>query len=230
MKLLEWENLPSNMRTEQVRPYYDSLKKKKYKLVIKRVFDIVVSAFMIILLSPVMLMISIAISIDSKGGVFYRQKRVTQYGKVFRIFKFRTMVSDADKIGSHVTIDNDDRITSIGHKLRTNRLDEIPQLFNILSGEMTFVGTRPEAVRYVEKYKPEMMATLLLPAGVTSLASIEFKDEADLLDCSKDADQDYVDKVLPIKMAYNLREIIRFSLVNDVKIMLRTIIAVIGWW
>lgn len=178
--LREWDKLPKNMRTEAVRPYYESLKKKKVSLALKRAFDVIASTIMIVILSPLLIIISVLIVTDSKGGVFYRQERVTQYGKKFRIFKFRTMVANADKIGTQVTVSNDNRITRIGSVIRKYRIDEIPQLFNILVGDMSLVGTRPESIHYVKHYTPEMMATLLLPAGVTSEASILYKDEAEL--------------------------------------------------
>ena len=205
--LKNWNELPEYMRVDEVRPYYDLLQRKKLSLFFKRIFDIVVSLIMIILCSPILLIISILIVKDSKGGVFYRQERVTQYGRVFRIFKFRTMVQNADQIGTQVTVSNDSRITKIGSKLRNCRLDELPQLFNIFLGDMTFVGTRPESVHYVKSYTNEMYATLLLPAGVTSEASIEYKDEADLLDQADDVDSVYINEVLPEKMKYNLNSI-----------------------
>ena len=189
--------------------------------------DIVVSLIMIILCSPILLIISILIVKDSKGGVFYRQERVTQYGRVFRIFKFRTMVQNADQIGTQVTVSNDSRITKIGSKLRDCRLDELPQLFNIFLGDMTFVGTRPESVHYVKSYTNEMYATLLLPAGVTSEASIQYKDEADLLDQADDVDSVYIDEVLPEKMKYNLNSIKEFSFFNEIATMFRTVFAVL---
>ncbi|MBQ5929884.1 MAG: sugar transferase, partial [Clostridia bacterium] len=182
MIIKKWEKLPAEFKKEEIRPYYEILRKKKVSLFFKRAFDILVSLLMLIILSPLFLILAIAIKIDSKGPVFYRQVRVTQYGKKFRIFKFRTMVKDADKIGSQVTVGNDARITRVGKFIRKCRLDEICQLIDILRGTMTFVGTRPEAEKYVEAYTDEMMATLLLPAGVTSLASIYYKDEAKLLD------------------------------------------------
>lgn len=225
--LKNWNGLPEYMRTEEVRPYYDLLQKKKMSLFLKRVFDIVVSLIMIILCSPILLIISILIVKDSKGGVFYRQERVTQYGRVFRIFKFRTMVQNADQIGTQVTVSNDSRITKIGSKLRNCRLDELPQLFNILLGDMTFVGTRPESVHYVKSYTNEMYATLLLPAGVTSEASIEYKDEADLLDQADDVDNVYINEVLPEKMKYNLNSIKEFSFFKEIATMFRTVFAVL---
>lgn len=225
--LKNWNELPEYMRTDEVRPYYDLLKKKKISLFFKRGFDIIVSLILIILCSPILLIISILIVKDSKGGVFYRQERVTQYGRVFRIFKFRTMVQNADQIGSQVTVSNDSRITKIGSKLRNCRLDELPQLFNIFLGDMTFVGTRPESVHYVKSYTSEMYATLLLPAGVTSEASIEYKDEADLLDQADDVDSVYINEVLPEKMKYNLNSIKEFSFFKEIATMFRTVFAVI---
>lgn len=225
--LKNWNELPEYMRTDEVRPYYDLLQKKRLSLFLKRVFDIVVSLIMIILCSPILLIISILIVKDSKGGVFYRQERVTQYGRVFRIFKFRTMVQNADQIGTQVTVSNDSRITKIGSKLRNCRLDELPQLFNIFLGDMTFVGTRPESVHYVKSYTNEMYATLLLPAGVTSEASIEYKDEADLLDQADDVDRVYINEVLPEKMKYNLNSIKEFSFFKEIATMFRTVFAVL---
>lgn len=224
--LREWDKLPESMRTEDIRPYYERLKKKKVSLVLKRVFDVISSIIMLIILSPLLIIISILIVTDSKGGVFYRQERVTQYGKKFRIFKFRTMVANADKIGTQVTVSNDNRITKIGSVIRKYRIDEIPQLFNILSGDMSLVGTRPESSHYVKHYTSEMMATLLLPAGVTSEASIRYKDEAELLNQADDIDKVYIEKILPEKMKYNLESLLNFSLFREIKTMIKTIFAV----
>lgn len=228
MRLLDWDKLPDNMRTDAVRPYYEALKKQTLSLVFKRLFDIVVSALMLIILSPLFLILAIAIKIDSAGPVFYRQVRVTQYGKSFRIFKFRSMVSNADKIGTQVTVSNDSRITQVGKIIRDCRLDELCQLIDVFRGTMTFVGTRPEVPKYVDAYTPEMMATLLLPAGVTSEASILYKDEAELLDKAEDADKVYVDEVLPAKMVYNLQSLKNFSFLSDIATMFRTVFAVLG--
>lgn len=225
--LKEWEHLPKYMQTEAVRPYYDKLKKKKISLALKRVFDVVMSTFMLIFFSPVMLVISLAIVMDSKGGVFFRQERITQYGRKFRIFKFRTMVVNADKLGSQVTVKKDKRVTKIGSKIRKYRIDELPQLINIMLGDMSFVGTRPETTKYVKRYTPEMMATLLLPAGVTSEASIKYKDEEKLLEAADDVDEVYFKKVLPEKMKYNLQSITKFSLLAELFTMIKTVIAVI---
>ena len=227
MRMISWEKLPPQMQTEAVKPYYEILQKKQIGLIFKRSFDIVVSLIMLLILSPVFLVLAIAIKLDSKGPVFYRQVRVTQYGKEFRIFKFRTMVNNADKIGSQVTVGGDSRITRVGKVIRECRLDEIGQLLNILGGSMTFVGTRPEVPKYVEKYTPEMWATLLLPAGVTSEASIRYKDEAALLDVAEDVDATYIQDVLPGKMKYNLLELKKFRLSHDFYIMWDTIVTVL---
>lgn len=227
MILKKWEALPASMQTEAVKPYYDALKRKTLSLILKRLFDVVVSLFLLILLSPVFLVLSIMIKADSKGPVMFRQVRVTQYGKTFRIFKFRTMVTNAEQLGTQVTVGGDSRITKMGHRLRKCRLDELPQLLNILRGEMSFVGTRPEVEKYVARYTPEMMATLLLPAGVTSTASIEYKDEDTLLADTDSPDEVYVQTILPEKMKYNLDSIIHFSFLGDLKTMVRTVTAVL---
>ena len=225
--LKKWEDLPKFMQTKEVREYYDILAKKGFSLRVKRCFDVVVSLVMIIVLLPVLAIISLLIAADSKGGVLFCQERVTQYGRRFKIFKFRTMVKDADKLGSQVTVDNDMRITKVGGVLRKYRLDELPQLFNILLGDMSFVGTRPEVPKYVEKYTPKMIATLLMPAGVTSTASIKYKDEAELLETADDVDMVYIKKVLPQKMKYNLYDIRKFSAAEDIFTMIDTVIAVL---
>ena len=226
MIMKKWDKLPDVMKTDEVKPYYLALKRKTASLIIKRVFDIIVSLILLILLSPVFLVISIMIKTDSKGPVMFRQVRVTQYGKTFRIFKFRTMVTDAEKLGTQVTVDNDSRFTKTGNRLRKCRLDEIPQLLNILKGEMSFVGTRPEVEKYVNCYTPEMMATLLLPAGVTSTASIAYKDEDRLLKDAVSPDDVYVKQILPEKMKYNLEYLKNFGFFYDIRVMIRTVTAV----
>jgi lipopolysaccharide/colanic/teichoic acid biosynthesis glycosyltransferase len=213
------------MQTPEVREYYDLLSKKKFQLVLKRLFDIVVSFSALALLSPLFIILAIAIKIDSKGPVFYRQTRVTQYGEEFRIFKFRSMVTDADK-GSLLTVGGDSRITKVGKIIRKCKLDELSQLIDVLRGTMTFVGTRPEVPKYVDKYTPEMMATLLLPAGITSEASIYYKDENELLDAAEDVEKTYLEVVLPDKMKYNLAAIRSFSFIDDIKVMILTVLAV----
>ena len=226
MILKKWDDLPEFMKCDEVKVYYDILSRKKGSLVLKRIFDIVVGAILLILLSIPMLVIAVMIKMDSKGPVFYRQERMTRYGKKFRIHKFRTMVNNADQIGSAVTVGGDSRITKVGAKIRDYRLDELPQFFDVLSGDMSFVGTRPEVTKYVEKYSNEMLTTLLLPAGITSEASIRYKDEAKLLDAADDVDRVYVEKVLPSKMRYNLESIEKFSFARELGTMIRTVIAV----
>lgn len=226
--LKKWETLPDYMQNDEVRFYYETLQKKKVSMFLKRIMDLVGGLILLILLAIPMIIISIMIKLDSEGPVFYRQERVTTYGKHFKIHKFRTMVSNADKIGSTVTVGNDSRITKVGAKLRGCRLDELPQVLDLISGNMSFVGTRPEAVKYVEQYKPEYMATLLLPAGITSEASIRYKDEAELLDASSDVDKTYIEEVLPGKMKYNLDSIKNFSFFGDIATMFRTVLAVLG--
>lgn len=225
--LPKWEELPDDIRTESVRPYYEALSKRKAGLFFKRLFDIIAALDLIILLGIPMIIIAILIKSDSKGPVFFRQERVTSYGAKFRIHKFRTMVNNADKIGSSVTVDNDNRITKVGSKLRNHRLDEFPQLFDVLSGDMSFVGTRPEVVKYVDRYSEEMKATLLMPAGITSIASIEYKDEAELLENASDADEVYVNEILPAKMAYNLKSIKEFGFFKDIGVLFKTVAAVL---
>lgn len=226
--LKKWEELPEFMQTEEVRPYYEKLSRRRFSLLIKRIFDFAVSSVMLVILSPALLILAVVIKRDSEGPVFYRQERITQYGRKFRIYKFRTMVINADKIGSLVTVGEDPRITKIGKKLRGCRLDELPQLINIWKGEMTFVGTRPEVEKYVKKYTPEMMATLLLPAGVTSEASIQYKDEDKLLAgvSGEDADRVYIEKILQEKMKWNLEEIEKFGFFREIGTMVKTVVTI----
>ena len=205
MMLRKWEAIPDFMRTPEVRQYWDILRKKRFQLFLKRFFDLLIALIMLILLLIPMIIIAILIKADSEGPVLYRQERVTTYGKHFRIHKFRTMVNNADKKGSVVTVDNDSRITKIGSKLRGLRLDELPQLIDVILGDMSFVGTRPEAVKYVDRYIPEFNATLLMPAGITSEASIRYKDEDKLLKDTTNVDDVYVEKILPEKIQFRAR-------------------------
>lgn len=223
----KWNDLPKEMQVEQVKKYYEILQCHKGSLLAKRTFDIIVASLLVVILSPILLLLSILIKIDSPGPVMFRQVRVTTYGKPFRIFKFRTMVNNADKIGTQVTTKGDSRVTRMGKMLRGCRLDELPQLFNVLKGEMSFVGTRPEVEKYVAHYTDEMKATLLMPAGITSRASIEYKDEERLLESAENADEVYIHQVLPEKMKSNLRAIEKFSFWDDIKTMFATVIAVI---
>ena len=228
MLLKDWEELPEFMRNEDVKVYYESLSKKKICLFFKRIFDIVMSLIMIIITSPLLILLSIWIKLDSKGPVFYRQARITQYGEIFHIYKFRTMIVNADKLGTLVTTKNDVRITKVGNKIRKCRLDEIPQLFNVLRGEMSFVGTRPEVKRYVDSYTDEMKATLLLPAGITSVASVKFKNEEDVIELVKNkyrnTDELYISEILPKKMSYNLKYLINYRFYKDIYCCLITVL------
>jgi len=223
----KWDALPESLRTDAVRPYYEQLKKRKAGLFFKRLFDLFISAILLVLLSPLFLILAIAIKIDSRGPVFYRQVRVTRYGKEFRIFKFRSMVNNADQKGSLVTVGGDSRITRMGKLIRKCRLDEIAQLLNVLKGDMSLVGTRPEVPKYVAAYTPEMMATLLLRAGITSTASILYKDEDRLLEGAEDVDKTYIEEVLPGKMKYNLQSVMGFSFWRDVATCFKTAAAML---
>lgn len=223
----KWEKLPHNMQNKEVRYYYDLLVQHKCSLFVKRIGDILFSLILLVVLMPVFLIISIMIKLDSSGPIIFKQERVTRYGKHFYIFKFRTMIENADKMGSQVTTNGDRRVTRVGKILRKVRLDELPQLLNIARGDMTFVGTRPEVVRYVECYNDLMLATLLLPAGVTSRASIEFKDEEKLLEAAENVDDVYVNQILPRKMEYNLNALENFGIFEDVKTIFYTVIAVL---
>ena len=218
-----WNNLPKELQLEEVKPYYEVLRKKKISRFCIRIFDIIMSLFPLLILSIFFLIIAIIIKLTSKGPVFYRQVRITRYNKEFRIFKFRTMVQDADKKGSLVTTKNDSRITGVGKFLRKTKLDELPQLINVLFGQMTFVGTRPEVKKYVDGYTNEMMATLLLPAGITSSASIKYKDEASLIEKAEDVDKVYIEKILPDKMKYNLEDIKKYNFFRQIGLIFRTI-------
>lgn len=224
--LRKWENLPKRMQNDAVRPYYERLQKKRASLFLKRCMDIGLSAMLLVALAPALVVLAAAVRLDSPGPALFRQIRVTQYGRQFRIFKFRTMVNNADRLGSQVTASGDARITRLGAILRKYRLDELPQLINILLGDMSFVGTRPEVVRYVREYTDEMTATLLLPAGVTSEVSIRYKDEEKLLAGMENVDDVYIHMVLPEKMEYNLKSLREYSFIHEMKIMVDTVIAV----
>jgi len=227
MILKKYENLPENMKNNEVKEYYEILKHKKFSLIIKRIFDFFAALILLIILSPIMLVLAIMIKLESKGPVFYRQERITKYGQKFRIFKFRTMVQDADKKGALVTMGEDPRITKVGNKIRKCRLDELPQLLNVIKGEMSFVGTRPEVEKYVKEYSNEMRATLLMTAGISSRASIEYKDEDEIiskyLNKGEKIDDIYVKRILPEKMKWNLGYIKKFNIWEDIKICFKTV-------
>ncbi len=227
MLLKNWSELPPFMQNKSILEYFNVLNNKKFSLIVKRLFDIFFSLILLILLLPINIIISILIKMDSKGPILFTQRRVTQYGKVFKIFKFRTMVYNAESLGAQVTSDSDSRITNCGKWLRKFRIDEFPQLINVLLGQMSFVGVRPEVEKYVDRYSEEMLATLLLPAGITSPASIAFKNEDKLISQSQNTDDFYVNNILPDKMKINLEYIRNFSFIYDIKIMILTVLAVI---
>ncbi len=226
--LRKWDDLPAEMKSESVRQYYEILCKKKPTLFIKGLFDFCMGVFMLIVLSPAILGISIAIKVDSPGPVLFRQTRVTQYGRRFKIYKFRTMSDHPDETGARITQANDSRITGIGSRIRKSRIDEIPQLLNIIRRDMSFVGTRPEVVKFVDRYTQEMMATLLLKAGVTSKASIQFKNEESMLIQTDDPDAAYMKMIMPQKMRINLKSIEELSIRDDIGTMIRTVIPSFG--
>lgn len=224
MILKSFEELPLEFRNDEVKVYYDILSNKKRSLILKRVIDIIFSVILIILLCIPMLVIALIIKISAtKGPVFYKQERVTKYGKHFMILKFRTMIVGSDQCGELLTKEGDERVTLIGRALRKYRLDELPQIFHVFTGKMSIVGTRPEVVKYVDKYSPVYYATLLLPAGITSFASIKYKDEDKLLKDGDDVDKIYLQKILPSKMRYNLKYIERFGLRRDLHLMFKTV-------
>ena len=226
--LKEWNDLPEFMRTPEVKPYWEVIRRRRGQIILKRIFDLFVAAVFFMILAIPMAVIAVIIKAEDPGPVLYRQERVTTYGQRFRIHKLRTMVVNADKIGTAVTVGDDPRITKIGKKLRRFRLDELPQLIDVLQGNMSFVGTRPEAVKYVELYKPEYNATLLLPAGITSEASIRYKDEDKLLQTADNVDCIYIEEILPAKMKWNLNSIERFSFAREILTIIRTVLAVLG--
>ncbi|GHU81984.1 glycosyl transferase [Clostridia bacterium] len=227
MFLKKWEDLPDRIRKDEVKEYYDILKKKQVSLFIKRVFDIVISAIFIVILLIPMCVVAVAVKTDSKGPLFFTQRRVTTNGKIFKIFKFRTMVVDAEKTGALITQAGDSRITKRGYFLRKYRLDELPQVFNVFAGQMSFVGTRPEVPKYVAKYEPEMYATLLIPAGITSMASIDYRDNDEFFTDPKVIEKNYMEIILPEKMKLNLDYYKKFSIAYDALVMFRTALSFI---
>lgn len=218
--------LPKEMQTDEILKYYDILAKKKLALLIKQIFDRVLAFILLIILSPVLIVLAIIIKCTSKGPVMFRQKRVGRYLKPFNIWKFRTMRIDSEKLGQITVGSRDPRITNIGWFLRKYRLDELPQLLNILAGQMSFVGARPEVPKYVEQYSGAMAATLLIRPGVTGYASIRFKNENELLGEEDDPERAYVEKILPIKMGLDLEYVEELGIITDIKTMLETVKAV----
>lgn len=219
----QFEKLPKNMQNEAVKPYFEVLKKRRGTMFFKRFLDLLIAFIVLLILSVVMIPAAIAVKLSSKGPVFYCQQRVGQFGKPFKMFKFRTMVVNADK-GSQITVgDSDPRITKVGKILRLSRIDEFPQLINVLKGDMGLVGTRPEVQHYVDYYSDEMMATLLVRPGMVSEASIEFRWENDLLEKAEDAEKMYIEEILPAKMKYNLLYTKDLTIGKDVVVLLRTV-------
>lgn len=223
---MTYPQLPESMKDESTKRYWEMLASHRFSLACKRLFDVVVSAVSLLILSPFFLVLALAVKIDSPGPVFYRQVRVGRFNRDFKIFKFRTMVQNADKVGPPLTVGRDPRITRVGAFIRKLRLDEFSQLLNVLNGTMSFVGPRPEVRRYVDAYTPEYMATLLIRPGITATSSIAFKDEDKLLSAGDDPEKTYIEKILPPKMALNLEYMKHISVWNDIKIMFQTIAAV----
>lgn len=203
------------------------LEKKRIQLIIKRIFDFTVSSIGIIIISPILLVISILIKLDSKGPILFKQIRVGKNGKPFKIFKFRTMVVDAEKKGMQITVGRDSRITKSGHVLRKTKLDELPQLFNVLTGEMSFVGPRPEVPRYVEMYDENQKSILKVRPGITDLASIKYRNENDLLAKSLDPEATYINEIMPKKIELNIEYLKNMSVLYDIKLIIRTVLVVI---
>ena len=203
------------------------LARRRPQLIAKRVMDIAISAAALCVLWPVFLLIALAIVIDDPGPVFYRQVRVGRGGRPFRIFKFRTMVVDADKKGLSITVGRDSRITRVGAFLRKTKLDELAQLLNVLCGQMSFVGPRPEVPRYVELYTPYQRQVLLVRPGITDYASIAYRNENDLLEGAQDPERMYIDEIMPDKIELNMKYLHEISPLADIRLILSTVVAVV---
>ena len=203
------------------------LEKRKPQLLLKRLMDIVVSGGALLVIWPVLLIVALAIKIDDPGPVFYRQVRVGRGGKTFRIFKFRTMVVDADKKGLAITVGRDNRITRVGALLRRTKLDELAQLINVFTGDMSFVGPRPEVQKYVDLYTPYQRQVLLVRPGITDYASIAYRNENDLLAGAEDPERMYIDVIMPDKIELNMKYLREISPAADIRLIFGTILAVI---
>ena len=203
------------------------LEKRKLQLALKRLMDVVISGGALLVIWPVLLLIAVAIKIDDPGPVFYRQVRVGRDGKEFRIYKFRTMVVDADKKGLQITVGRDNRITRMGALLRKTKLDELAQLINVFTGEMSFVGPRPEVPKYVNLYTPYQRQVLLVRPGITDYASIAYRNENDLLDGAEDPEKMYIETIMPDKIELNMKYLREISPIADIRLILSTIVAVI---
>lgn len=205
----------------------DVLARRKPQLIAKRAMDIVLSACALAVLWPLLLLIALAIWIDDPGPVFYRQVRVGRNGKTFRIFKFRSMVMDADKKGLAITVGRDSRITRVGTVLRKTKLDELAQLLNVILGQMSFVGPRPEVPKYVELYTPYQRQVLLVRPGITDYASIAYRNENDLLAGAPNPEAMYIKQIMPDKIELNMKYLREISPLADIRLILKTIVAVI---
>ena len=203
------------------------LEKRKLQLVLKRSMDIVISGCALAVIWPVLVLIALAIKIDDPGPVFYRQVRVGRNGKEFRIFKFRTMIVDADKKGLAITVGRDNRITRMGRLLRKTKLDELAQLINVFTGEMSFVGPRPEVPKYVNMYTPYQRQVLLVRPGITDYASIAYRNENDMLEGAEDPEKMYIDVIMPDKIELNMKYLHEISPLADIRLIFSTIAAVI---
>ncbi|NCA91676.1 sugar transferase [bacterium] len=207
--------------------YRDKVKKKRITRFFKRIFDISAAFIGIAVFLPLFLVVAILISSESKGGVFYRQVRIGKDGKPFRIMKFRTMVADADKKGLAITVGADSRITKTGKFLRASKIDELPQLFNVFVGQMSFVGPRPEVKKYVDMYDETQKAVLLVRPGITEYASIVYCEENALLQDSVDPEATYINEIMPRKLEMNLNYIKSFSFIGDIGIIIKTFCAIL---
>lgn len=190
---------------------------------LKRIFDIVCSFFGLIVLSPLFIIISVLVETTSRGGVFYKQVRVGKDFKNFKILKFRSMRPDSDKKGLLTVGSKDNRVTKVGYFIRKFKIDELPQLINVLVGDMSFVGPRPEVPKYVEMYNEEQRRVLSVRPGITDYASIEYRNENDVLAKSDNPEQTYIDEVMPAKLSLNLKYINEMSFVLDLKLIFKTI-------
>ena len=204
------------------------LAKRRPQLALKRLMDVAISGCALLVLWPLLLLIALAIKIDDPGPVFYRQVRVGRNGKEFRIFKFRTMVVDADRKGLQITVGRDSRITRVGAFLRKTKLDELAQLLNVFAGEMSFVGPRPEVPKYVDLYTPYQRQVLLVRPGITDYASIAYRNENDLLEGAQDPERMYIDEIMPAKIELNMKYLHEISPLCDMKLIFKTIAAVLA--
>jgi len=194
---------------------------------LKRLFELTFAFISIILLIPIFIIISVLIVADSKGGIFYKQMRVGKNGKGFYLYKFRSMQKNADKNGLLITGRYDSRITKVGHFIRKYKIDELPQLMNVLLGDMNLVGPRPEVSKYVDLYNEEQKKVLLVKPGITDYASIEYSNENVLLSTAMNPEQTYINYIMPAKLKLNLKYIEEQSLIIDLKIIWNTILKII---